>query len=119
MLRFIAGQCLAAGMDDCLSLLLNYNLNNVIMFLYNAAFHPGGGSAWPLAWTTTSPLLNYNLYNLYNVIICCCISSRGRQCLAAGMDDYLSKPIDRARLLSTLRTWMPRFRADPAAPPPR
>jgi CheY-like chemotaxis protein len=29
------------------------------------------------------------------------------QCLAAGANDYLAKPIDLARLYSLLRVWMP------------
>jgi two-component system sensor histidine kinase/response regulator len=28
-----------------------------------------------------------------------------RRCLAAGMNDYVTKPIDRARLLSTVARW--------------
>ena len=29
------------------------------------------------------------------------------QCLAAGANDYLAKPLDLDRLLSLLRVWMP------------
>jgi CheY-like chemotaxis protein len=29
------------------------------------------------------------------------------QCLAAGANDYLAKPIDLSRLYSLLRVWMP------------
>jgi two-component system, sensor histidine kinase and response regulator len=28
-----------------------------------------------------------------------------QRCLAAGMNDYVTKPIDRARLLSTVARW--------------
>ena len=28
-----------------------------------------------------------------------------RRCLAAGMNDYVTKPIDRARLLGTVARW--------------
>ena len=47
------------------------------------------------------------------------------KCLDAGMDDYLSKPLNRALLESTLRNWMgarpaePQPAAAPAPPPPR
>lgn len=37
------------------------------------------------------------------------------QCRAAGMDDYLSKPIDRAALFATVRKWLAAGRrGDPA-----
>jgi two-component system sensor histidine kinase/response regulator len=38
-------------------------------------------------------------------------------CLAAGMNDHITKPIERRALLHTLRRWLPR-RADPAATEP-
>jgi two-component system, sensor histidine kinase and response regulator len=34
-------------------------------------------------------------------------------CLAAGMNDYITKPIDRRRLVATLRQWLPARPADP------
>ena len=37
-------------------------------------------------------------------------------CLAAGMDDHVTKPIDRKALVTTLRRWLPA--RPPAAPPP-
>jgi two-component system sensor histidine kinase/response regulator len=33
------------------------------------------------------------------------MSGDDRRCLAAGMNDYITKPIDRARLLSTVARW--------------
>ena len=36
------------------------------------------------------------------------------RCLAAGMDDYLTKPIDRAQLLATLERWLAQPEADAA-----
>ncbi|UYC11804.1 hybrid sensor histidine kinase/response regulator [Xanthomonas sp. CFBP 8445] len=39
-----------------------------------------------------------------------------QRCLEAGMDDYLSKPIDRARLQACLQRWLPK---QPAAMPAR
>jgi Amt family ammonium transporter len=43
-----------------------------------------------------------------------------RRCLAAGMNDYITKPVDPAELLSTIRLWLrhgaPRDRAAPATP---
>ncbi|MCI2262257.1 ATP-binding protein [Xanthomonas indica] len=39
-----------------------------------------------------------------------------QRCLEAGMDDYLSKPIDRARLQACLQRWLP---TQPAAMPAR
>ncbi len=41
------------------------------------------------------------------------------KCLNAGMDDYLSKPLNRALLEQTLRKWLPAgAKSRPAAPPP-
>ena len=39
------------------------------------------------------------------------------QCLAAGMDDYISKPIDAARLSEVLLAWLPKEATVPAAAP--
>jgi two-component system sensor histidine kinase/response regulator len=36
-------------------------------------------------------------------------------CLAAGMNDYVTKPIDRRALVTTLRRWVPQSRVSPAA----
>ena len=36
-------------------------------------------------------------------------------CLAAGMNDHIIKPIDRAALVKTLRRWLPRGKAAPSA----
>ncbi len=42
------------------------------------------------------------------------------KCLKAGMDEYLSKPLNRALLEQTLRKWLPAgAKSRPIAPPPR
>jgi HPt (histidine-containing phosphotransfer) domain-containing protein len=38
------------------------------------------------------------------------------RCLAAGMDDYISKPLDRAALAKLLRKWLEISQAQPPAP---
>lgn len=38
------------------------------------------------------------------------------ECLAVGMNDYITKPIDRAVMLATLRRWLPREAPEAAAP---
>ncbi|HEX5756012.1 MAG TPA: response regulator [Arenimonas sp.] len=43
------------------------------------------------------------------------ISGYRDQCLAAGMDDYLTKPIDPARLLAMLGQWLPARSPQPAS----
>jgi signal transduction histidine kinase/CheY-like chemotaxis protein/HPt (histidine-containing phosphotransfer) domain-containing protein len=41
------------------------------------------------------------------------------KCLASGMDDYMSKPLNRGLLEQTIRKWMPKHKAggEPSAPP--
>jgi two-component system sensor histidine kinase/response regulator len=38
------------------------------------------------------------------------------RCLAAGMDDYVSKPINAAQLIATVRRWIPCETAEVAEP---
>jgi CheY-like chemotaxis protein len=45
------------------------------------------------------------------------VGDRAR-CLAAGMDDYISKPMKQAALAETLRHWLPRPQETSGTPPP-
>jgi CheY-like chemotaxis protein len=49
------------------------------------------------------------------------MSGDRERCLAVGMDDYISKPIERTRLAEVLRRWVPlvpvAVSAEPASPP--
>ncbi|NJN16944.1 MAG: PAS domain S-box protein [Oscillochloris sp.] len=45
------------------------------------------------------------------------LAGERERCLAAGMDDYLTKPLTRERLIATLRRWLTASDPQPQAPP--